>query len=135
MDMGGVPKIRNYQDLVVFQKARELAALTINVTKRFPDEEKYNLVAQMRAAAISISSNIAEGFRRFSPREYTRFLRIAHGSCAELESQTLIAHDVEWIPDQDYQKMIELQGSISRMLWSLIGSLEKRKTQIRKQLG
>jgi four helix bundle protein len=117
------PPIKSYRDLVVFQKARDLAVLTIRVTSDFPREEQYGLGAQMRNAATSIASNIAEGYRKFSTRDYIRFLKIAFGSCSELESRSLIVHDAGWIGEPDYLQMVALQESISRMLWKMIESL------------
>ena len=77
----------------------------------------------MRNAATSIASNIAEGYRKFSTRDYIRFLKIAYGSCAELESRSLILHDAKWICESDYQQMAGLEETISRMLWKMISSL------------
>jgi four helix bundle protein len=118
--------VRNYRDLKVFKKARELAAITMRVTSGFPRSDRSNLSAQMRNAASSISANIAEGYRKFSTREYIRYLKIAYGSCAELESRSLIVHDAGWISEPDYLRMVELQDAISRMLWKMIQSLQRR---------
>ena len=80
-------KIQSYKDLLAYQKAYELALEVYKVTNKFPKEEAYGLVSQTRRAAISIPSNIAEGYRRGSRKEYIQFLNIAYGSAAELETQ------------------------------------------------
>lgn len=86
--------IRDYRDLVVWQEAMDIAELVYSVTKAFPREEAYGLTAQMRRAAVSIPSNIAEGFGRAQRQTYVQFLRIAQGSLKELETQALLASRV-----------------------------------------
>jgi len=88
-------EIKSYKDLIVWQKAMELVVIIYKVTDTFPDSEKYGLVSQMRKCSISIPSNIAEGRRRGSRKEYQHFLRIAFGSGAELETQTEIVKRLE----------------------------------------
>jgi four helix bundle protein len=80
-----------FKSLVVWQKSMALADVVFHLTKRFPREELYGLTSQMRRAAISIPSNIAEGSRRSSKKDYVQFLRIACGSAVELETQLLLA--------------------------------------------
>jgi four helix bundle protein len=83
-------KKNSYQDLVVWQKGIELSIETIQLIKRLPKEEMFALAQQMRRAAVSIPSNIAEGQERSSPKEFSHFLHIARGSKAELETQYII---------------------------------------------
>lgn len=83
--------IKSYQDLTVWQKSMELVAWIYELTQHFPKEEMYGLVSQMRRSAISIPSNIAEGYSRRHRQEYIQFVRIAFGSGAELETQLIIA--------------------------------------------
>ncbi|GAF73329.1 unnamed protein product, partial [marine sediment metagenome] len=78
-------KIKNFQDLRIWQKGIEVLKDIYILTKKFPKEELYGLTSQMRRSAVSIPSNIAEGFRRYHNKEYKQFLYIALGSCAELE--------------------------------------------------
>ncbi len=82
---------KSFKDLIVWQKAKDLAVEVYKLTENFPKEELYGLTSQMRRAAISISSNIAESYHRFHKREKRQFLAIAFGSGSELESQREIA--------------------------------------------
>jgi len=83
-------KIKNFQDLRIWQKGIEVVKDIYTLTKNLPKEELYGLTSQMRRSAVSIPSNIAEGFRRYHNKEYKQFLYIAMGSCAELETQIII---------------------------------------------
>ncbi len=87
-------KIAKYTDLVVWQEARSLAKLVYELTKRFPPDEVYGLSSQMKRAAVSIPSNIAEGFGRASAKEKNQFYYVANGSLVEVETQAYIASDV-----------------------------------------
>jgi four helix bundle protein len=111
----------------VFKKARELANETIRITDQFPKSELYGTVSQMRRAALSIPSNIAEGYRRFSRQEYVRFLRIAYGSCGELDAQLLVASDARWIDEESFRHMEKHIDEVSGLLWKLIESLKKQQ--------
>lgn len=84
-------KIKNFKDLRIWQKGIEIVKDVYSLTKKFPREELYGLTSQLRRSAISIPSNIAEGFKRYHNREYKQFLHIALGSSAELESQLVIS--------------------------------------------
>ena len=79
--------MKRYRDLIVWQKGVDMVVGIYDVTRLLPDEEKWGLVSQMRRCAISIPSNIAEGYGRGATRDYSRFLKIAAGSCNELETQ------------------------------------------------
>src|SRR3989338_5739387 len=94
-------KIKSFRDLIVWQKAKELGILIYRETESFPRSELYGLTSQMRRAAISISSNIAEGFKRNSNKEKIQFYTTAYGSLAELESQIEISRDLKYLSDQD----------------------------------
>jgi len=93
------------------------------LTKKFPKEELYGLTSQMRRSAISIPSNIAEGFRRYHNKEYKQFLYIALGSCAELETQIIIANELNYINETDKTELIEKIKYICRMTVKLINKL------------
>ena len=84
---------RSFKDLVVWQKALELAKEMYRLTKQLPASETYGISSQLRRAAVSIPSNIAEGAKRGTSKDFTQFLRIANGSAAELETQLLILND------------------------------------------
>ena len=89
-------KIKKFQDLRIWQKGIEVVKDIYILTKKFPKEELCGLTSQMRRSAVSIPSNIAEGFRRYHNKEYKQFLYIALGSCAELETQIIIANELNY---------------------------------------
>lgn len=115
--------VKSYKDLIVWQKAFQLALEVYRVTKKFPREELYGLVSQMRRAAFSIPSNIAEGYARYSTAEYKKFLKIAFASGAELETQLLIAKETKLINSGDFERIDKLLTEIMKMLNALIGKL------------
>lgn len=108
--------MQTYRDLVVWQKAIELARQTYALTNKFPPEERFGLVSQMQRAAVSIPSNIAEGKLRGSPKEFSHFLRIAFGSGGELETQIEIAKLLPKIKGLDFVPVETLLDEIMRML-------------------
>ncbi|MEX2144831.1 MAG: four helix bundle protein [Candidatus Spechtbacterales bacterium] len=113
-------KIYSYKDLIVWQKSREVVLLTYKATAGFPKDELYGLTSQIRRSAVSIPSNIAEGFRRGTRKEKLQFLRIAFGSGAELETQFDIAKDLNYINQQEYNKISNLLDEVMRMLNRII---------------
>ena len=116
-------KIKNFQDLRIWQKGIEVVKDIYILTKKFPKEELYGLTSQMRRSAISIPSNIAEGFRRYHNKEYKQFLYIALGSCAELETQIIIANELDYINETNKTELIEKIKYICRMTVKLINKL------------
>jgi four helix bundle protein len=116
-------KIRNFRDLDVWRLAMEIIVKTYKCTKRFPKEEAYGLASQMRRAAISITSNIAEGFNRYHNKEYRQSLYAALGSCAELETQIEASLLLGYIDQSERDKVIERLDHESRMLRNLIKRL------------
>jgi four helix bundle protein len=119
--------LKNYKELKVWQKAYQLCLKVYRITKGFPREERYGLTSQIRRAAVSISSNIAEGYGRKTTPEYIRSLYLAYGSNCELETQVLLSGDLDYIKAKE---MEELQGDIveiERMLKALIKSLENKR--------
>lgn len=115
-----------YQDLVVWQKAMSLAKAVYQLTKGFPDDERFGLTSQLRRAAVSIPSNIAEGQGRLTQGEFKQFLGTARGSVFEVETQLLLASEFNYIDPAVLLSALELSGEISRMLNGLIKSLETR---------
>ena len=115
--------IVSYRDLEVWQKAMDLVAAVYAVAGQFPREELYGLVAQMKRAAVSIPSNIAEGHRRASRRQYVYFLNIAFGSGAELETQIEVAKRTEWGRGLDFATIDGYLNEVMRMLNVLIRKL------------
>ncbi len=118
MEDGG--KIQTFTQLNAWKEAHTLVVLIYQMTKLFPKEELFGLVNQMRRAAISITSNIAEGFGRQTWKEKTQFYSIALGSLRELHSQLLVARDVEYISTQRYQEIEQHIDTTSRLLRGLI---------------
>ncbi|MEN3189380.1 MAG: four helix bundle protein [Atribacterota bacterium] len=116
-------KIKNFQDLRIWQKGIEIVKDIYILSKKFPKEELYGLTSQMRRSVVSIPSNIAEGFRRYHNKEYKQFLYIALGSCAELETQIIIANELNYINDTDKTEVIEKIKYICRMTIKLIQKL------------
>jgi len=113
--------VRDYRDLIVWQKAMELVEVVYQFMREFPTDERFRLCDQLSRAVISIPSNIAEGNGRESKSEYARFLGIARGSLYETETQLEIARRLGYI--DDLSQTTELTSSIRRMLSSLIRKL------------
>jgi four helix bundle protein len=116
---------RGYRRLQVFQKAQELSNEIIRITEYYPKKEVFGAVSQSRRAAISIVSNIAEGYRKCSRNEFARFLKIAYGSCGELDAQLMVAHKAGWINYADYERIEEMLDTVSRWTWRLMDSLSR----------
>jgi four helix bundle protein len=118
----------NYRKLVVWQKARVLAVRVYRGTRRFPREEMFGLVQQMRRAAISILCNIAEGQGRWTRPDYAHFLIQARGSALELEAQIVISADLEFLEATEAADMIDNALEVCRMLNGLLRHARSAKT-------
>lgn len=116
--------IQTYKDLIVWQKAKDLAKSVYLLTEQFPQSEMYGLSSQMRRAAISIASNIAEGRRRSTKKDFRNFLCISFGSGAELETQVAIAKELHFSSKLDYTKIEQLLDEVMRMLNVMIRKLQ-----------
>lgn len=119
--------MNSYKELIVWQKSIELVAIVYELTKGFPTEETYGLSIQMRRAAVSIPSNIAEGARRRYTPEFLQFLKIADASSAELETQVVIAKRI--YPSLDYKHAETLIEEVQKMLSRLISSLKRKHSK------
>jgi four helix bundle protein len=117
--------MESYQELKVWQEGMNLVELIYQVTALFPKEEIYGLTSQMRRAAVSFPSNIAEGWGRGSTREYLHSLNIARGSLKELETQTILSLRLKFLDSQSYQKLMDLIERVSKMQLALSRSLKK----------
>ncbi|MGZ5431779.1 MAG: four helix bundle protein [Thermoanaerobaculia bacterium] len=115
----------NYRDLVVWQKARKLAVEVYRVTQRFPRTEMFGMTQQMRRAAVSIPSNIAEGHGRRTSKDILHFLRIARGSLFEIETQILIATDLDYIEANRSEALARHALDVIRLLNGLIRHHQK----------
>src|SRR5208282_4971985 len=112
-------KINSYRDLLVWQKGMALAKQVYSLTRSFPMDERFGLVAQMRRAAVSIPSNIAEGQARHGRKEFVQFLSHAEGSLAELDTQLALAVELGLPLATDMYASIATVGELQRMLASL----------------
>ena len=116
-------KVRNYQELIVWQKVMDLVELIYASSRSFPREEIYGLTSQLRRAAVSIPSNIAEGQGRRTTADFVRHLSIAYGSLRELETQTLIAARLKYLTKEKCQAILNMAGEVGRLLNGLMSSL------------
>jgi four helix bundle protein len=119
-------KVKSYKDLVVWQKAMDLVEMIYHVTKDFPTDERYGLTNQLRRAAVSIPSNIAEGQARHSTAEFKNFLSIARGSLAEVETQLLIARRLNYIEPEKLAELVDVQAEVNKMTSALMSKLAAR---------
>lgn len=120
--------IRNFNDLVVWQKARLLAKAVYLVSQRGQLKEDCDLARQMQRAAVSIMSNIAEGHERANPGDFHRFLAVGKGSCAELRSQLTLTHDIGYISEADHSQLQSSALEISKMLGALMVSVKTKRS-------
>ncbi len=118
-------EVRSYRDLIVWQKAIDLVSEIYRLTINFPKEEIFGLVSQMRRAAVSIPSNIAEGHARLSRKEYQYFLGNSRGSLAELETQIIIARNLDFLKEPEMQRLLDQAAELGRILNGLLSSLRK----------
>ena len=118
--------MRTYKELTVWQKSFHLSLEVYRITKNFPKEEFYGLGSQMRRAAIAIPSNIAEGYCRQHRREYIQFLTISFASGGELETQLLIAKELKFLKETEFQELNDLLSEVMRMLNVLIRRIKSR---------
>lgn len=114
----------NFEKLETWHEAIAFADLVYTFTRQFPSEERFGLTNQMRRAAVSISSNIAEGCSRSSRTDYMRFVEIATGSVCEVVSQATIGRNQGFLPEKGYQKLYQAAEKQSRILSGLRKSLE-----------
>lgn len=112
-------EIKDFKDLVVWQRAMDLVAEVYQVVKKLPKEELYALSDQIRRAVISIPSNIAEGYGRNSSKEFSHFISIAKGSKSELETQLLLCVKIDYLKESDIQNVMYLIDQVGKMLYSL----------------
>jgi four helix bundle protein len=118
--------LKSYKELKVWQKAYQLCIAIYKITKGFPKEERYGLTSQIRRAAVSVPSNIAEGYGRKTTQEYIQSLYIAYGSHCELETQIMVSKDLGYIKSDEFQELQQDIGGVERMLKALIKSLQNK---------
>ena len=128
--MSSLEEVKNFvygfEKLIVWQKSIELAKIIYSITSKFPRNETYGLSSQIQRAVVSISSNIAEGYVKYSPKEQIKFSEIAYGSLMEVLNQTIIAKELDYISEADYLIIRQNVEKISRMLNALRNSQLKK---------
>jgi four helix bundle protein len=118
--------MKSHQDLNVWKDSIEFVSVVYRATRKFPGEEIFGLTRQIRRAAISVPSNISEGAARAHPREFVRFLRIATGSLAEVETQIIIASNLQYFEKSECEDLIGKTRMIRAQITGLIKHLEKK---------
>lgn len=117
--------MKSYRDLIVWQKSMSLVTLIYEITLKFPEDEKFGLISQIKRSTVSIPSNIAEGYGRSYKKDYSRFLQIARGSLFESQTQLEIAINLNFLKTDDLLEIKELSIEVEKMLNSLIKKLEE----------
>jgi four helix bundle protein len=115
----------SYRELIAWRKAMRFVTDIYEATRAFPKEELYGLTNQLRRAAVSVPSNIAEGQARFSPKEFRHFLSHARGSLVEIETQILIAQDLKYLPPATGTALLREAAELGRVLNGLIASIKR----------
>ena len=123
-------RIERFEDLIAWQKARTLAAAIYQASRQFPRD--FALVTQIRKSAISVASNIAEGFERNRPSEFHQFLSIAKSSCGELRTQLYIAHDAGYLTSAEADALQSLAAEVGRIVGGLRAAIERRHLRHRR---
>lgn len=106
----------NFKNLEIWKRSRKLVKEVYLITQAFPSEEKFGLISQLRRAAISVPSNIAEGCSRGTPSQFNHFLNIAIGSNCEVETQLYLSFDLEFISEVDLNKLVKELTEIRKMI-------------------
>jgi four helix bundle protein len=122
-------EVTSYKDLIAWRQAISLVTEIYRITVQFPKHETYGLSCQLRRASVSIASNIAEGHGRATPGEFTQFLCQARGSLCEVETQVVIARELEYIDRQQGLSLTNNMDELGRVLNGLISSIQRRKLQ------
>src|SRR4051812_12250560 len=117
---------QSYRELIAWQKARVLVSEIYKSTENFPAREQYGLTSQIRRAAVSVPSNIAEGQARHSQKEFKHFLSHARGSLAEVETQLILAQDLKFLSASDADRLLTLTAELGRILNGLIAAIKLR---------
>ena len=121
-------KITSFRDLFVWQEAHTFVLLLYKTTSSFPVEEKFGLTNQMRRAAVSITSNIAEGFSRYSSNDKIHFYRISKGSLTEIQNQLILSRDLQYLTTSDFDNLLNQSYSVLKLLNTLIQGVKKSYT-------
>lgn len=125
-------KVVRFEDLIAWQKSRELFKLTHEVVSKSPLSKNYPIKDQMTRTSLSVMSNIAEGFDRGGDKEFVQYLYVSKGSCSELRSQLYAAKDIGHLEHSDFESAYELAEETSKILQGLIKSMKNRGMKGRK---
>lgn len=109
--------IKNFKDIFAWQKAHQLALEVYKLTKKYPKDELYGLTSQSRRAVVSVASNLVEGFKRFGGRDDSRFCNIAQASLEEVRYQILLAKDLGYITNNEYEKIEKLAEETAKLIY------------------
>ncbi|MGC4022212.1 MAG: four helix bundle protein [Cyclobacteriaceae bacterium] len=112
--------MKNYKDLKVWEKAHQATLLVYEITKKFPTDEKFNLISQIRRAATSIPTNIAEGCGKFTDKDFANFLQVSLGSTHEVEYLLLLSCDLGYLEKEQFNSLTKEISEVKAMLISLI---------------
>ncbi len=112
--------MKNFKELIVWKKAHENALLVYNGTKGFPKEEQFGITSQIRRAAVSVPTNIAEGCGRFTQKDFAHYLQTAFGSAQEVEYLSLLSFELGYLNQEQYKNMDSLINEVKAMLISLL---------------
>lgn len=123
--------VQRFEDLIAWQKARELCVAIYKVTRQGPFARDFGLANQIQRAAVSTMSNVAEGFERGNRGEFQQFLSIAKSSCGEVRSQLYVAHDVGYLPAPTFQKLLALGEEVGRIIGGLRASVARQRANRR----
>jgi four helix bundle protein len=118
--------VQSYRDLVIWNKAMELVTEIYRMTQGFPKEELFGLTSQIRRAAVSVPSNIAEGKGRLSKGEFRQFLGNARGSLAELETQILIAQNLQYLHGAEANRLLAMVEEVGKVLNGLLSAVKNQ---------
>ena len=125
-------KIRSYQDLDIWKRSMNIAEMAYKLTKKFPYDERYNMVSQIKRSADSIPANIAEGWGRKMSKEFIHYLRIASGSLRELETHLLLSERCDMVCLTDIKPILTETEILSKQIWSLQYQLQTRNNKVTK---
>jgi len=122
-------KVTKFEDLIAWQRARELTREIYTITSIGKFEKDFGLKSQIQRACVSIMSNIAEGFDRGGRAEFHQYLVVAKGSCAEVRSQLYVAHDIGYISNEQFDKLKKITIEVSRIIGGLRSSVKRQKDE------
>jgi four helix bundle protein len=124
---GNSGRIERFEDIRAWQRGRTLVSAIYAVTRAGGLARDYDLARQMQRSAVSIPANIAEGYERGMPGDFHRFLSIAKGSCAELRTHLYVAHDLHYVSDADFRRLLAQAEEVARLIGAMRASQQRRR--------